>query len=94
MCCTIPIPISNKHIQRPQVTKNMGTRICMGMLRSTPIAVLNIEANTPPVQLYITKHKLNYMARLIHRGNTLAAKIKQHSVADLSKIYHEFSELY
>lgn len=55
----------------------------MGLTRTTPIPALNVESNAPPVKIFITKHKLNYIARRqISRDTNLANQIKCGKLSD------------
>lgn len=65
----------------------------MDMTRTTPIPALNVESNTPPIKLFIKKHKLNYIARNIQNNSQIAKKITegdlritcQHSTSTMKK---------
>lgn len=60
----------------------------MGMTKTTPIPALNIESNTPPIKNFVNKHKMKYVARIMHRGNNLAEKINTgKSSSEMMRIY-------
>lgn len=92
---TISIPVSKKQVKRLQIIQNMGTRLCMGMTKTTPIPALNVESHTPPVLICIEKHKANYIARQFHRGSNISINIKNgQSASHILNTYNNNKELF
>lgn len=87
---TIPIKINTKQSEKLQIIQNMGTRICMELTKTTPIPALNVESNTLPTHLNITKHKLIYIARQISRGSNTATQIRTgESTNNFNNLYRQ-----